>query len=79
MSYVDVLNLAEYGTSRIFMNIKPGQRVYYRDRNGVKKYGKANALLLFPDHVVLNVGNFGVVVDIDNFIKVTPVKEWANG
>lgn len=73
MSHVDVLNLAEYGTTAVFKGIKAGDRVYYRDRFGNRNSGKANALLLFPDHVVINVGaGRPQTVDASNYMKHTP-------
>jgi hypothetical protein len=63
-----------------FKNIKGGDRVYYRERDGFLgelkvKSGVANALLLFADHVVVNIGGkYGTpkVVDAFNFERVKP-------
>lgn len=64
-----------------FQNIVGGQRVYFRQyaglgRNGAEykeASGKANPLLLFQNHVVLNIGGrYGTpqVVNAENFIRV---------
>lgn len=57
-----------------FKNIRSGDRVFYREREGLGdlklKSGKANGLLLFADHVVVNIGGkYGVpkVVDALNY------------
>ena len=53
----------------VFKNIKPRQRVYYSDQFGKMRSGKANPLLLFPDHVVIDIGNGRpVVVNDDNYM-----------
>lgn len=64
----------------MFKNLVGGQRVYFRQyaglgRNGAEykeASGKVNALLIFADHVVLNIGGkYGTpqVVDENNFIR----------
>lgn len=58
-----------------FQNIKPGDRVRFLLRPTGRGYteaftAKVNPLLIFPDHVVVNHGNNGTVVDSRNFIKV---------
>jgi hypothetical protein len=53
-----------------FQNIKANQMVWFRDRFGAIHKAKANALLLFPDHVVVNYGNNGMVVNESNIVRV---------
>lgn len=64
-----------------FKNIKAGDRVTYLRPNGIgrngvefkKAVGTAQMLLIFEDHVVLNVGGrYGTpaVVNADNFVSV---------
>ena len=55
----------------MFKGIKGRDRVFYRDRFGVVRAGKANALLLFPEHVVVDAGgHYGkpVVVSETNYV-----------
>jgi hypothetical protein len=57
-----------------FKGIRSGDRVTYRTPQGQVKTGTAVGLLLFPDHVVINVGGkHGTpqVVDASNFVSVT--------
>lgn len=80
MSYIDVLNMVEYGTTRIFKDIKAGDLVFFKDRSWNRASGKANALLLFPDHVVVNIGGrhgTPMVVNEANYISHRGVKRNA--
>ncbi len=65
-----------------FKNIQAGDRITFFCPNGItiqhgvgsvqqysKKTAKVNPLLIFEDHVVVNWGNNGAVVDEENFIK----------
>lgn len=55
-----------------FKGIRGNDRVSYRDRFGDVKSGKANPLLIFPGHVVINVGGkYGtpVVVNDSNYVS----------
>lgn len=60
-----------------FQNIRPRARVMYRDRFGQERTGRANPLLIFPTHVVLDIGGkYGTpqVVNDSNYIRHTNPK-----
>ena len=38
------------------LNLKHGDRVTFVDRFGAERTGRVNGLLVFPDHVVLDMG-----------------------
>lgn len=59
---------------KTFQGIRRGDRVTFTDRFGHYRTGRAQALLLFPDHVVLNMGGrHGTpqVVDASNYVSHT--------
>jgi hypothetical protein len=37
-------------------DFRHGARVTFHDRHGIKRTGKVNGLLIFPDHLVLDMG-----------------------
>ena len=45
-------------------------RVTYRRPDGRIAAGTVNPLLVFPSHVVLNIGNNGIVIDEHNIVGV---------
>lgn len=60
-----------------FANIKPGDRVTIRTPQGQEVTGKAQALLIFPTHAVLNMGGkYGrpAVATERNLVRVKPAK-----
>lgn len=60
-----------------FKNIRTGDRVVFLAYNGMgpngpefkEVNGRVNPLLIFEDHVVVNHGNNGHVVNADNYIR----------
>jgi hypothetical protein len=52
-----------------FKGIRAGDTVWYKDRDGKTKKAKVNRLLIFNTHVVLNVGNNGLYVNEENYVR----------
>lgn len=56
-----------------FKGIQAGDRVYYRTPQGQILHGKAQRLLLFPEHVVCVVRNGQAqVVNASNYVRHVP-------
>jgi hypothetical protein len=58
-----------------FKNLQRGDKVRFlvyangRFSPPVERVARVNPLLIFPDHVVVNYGTFGTVVDDRNFVR----------
>lgn len=55
-------------------HIQRGDWVTIRDRFGREQRGKVNPLLIFREHVILNIGNNGTFADNHNIVRCSGCK-----
>lgn len=52
-----------------FKGIQAGDTVWYKDRHGKVQKAKVNRLLIFENHVMVNAGTCGTLVDESNYVR----------